>query len=219
MVVCLLHSYAFAQVIIQTNTHKQVALTFDDGPSSKFTPKILDTLKKYHIKATFFVTGRRIEENPKILKRMADEGHEIGNHTYYHTSCDYLNYDELILELKMTSKLIKKITGLTTHLFRPPHGKISYQMRTAIQNTGYDIVLWTVHADDFARKGYGIRDATSIVKRVLALTYGGDIIIMHDNSQQIVDALPRIVKYMQEHDFQFVTISQLKPTRLGLNLQ
>ena len=118
----LLAAYAYAQVIYHGFNPKEVALTFDDGPSGKYTEKALDILKRYNIKATFFVIGMKAEKEPELLKRIADEGHEIGNHTFFHSKLNWINDKKLLNEIKMTSDFIIKTTGAADLLFRPRMG-------------------------------------------------------------------------------------------------
>jgi peptidoglycan-N-acetylglucosamine deacetylase len=206
----LMSASANAIVLYNSSDHKQIALTFDDGPSLKYTPMVLDILKKEGIKATFFVIGRKIEKGPEILERIAKEGHDIGNHTYYHSRVSLLSKEHLGEELDLTSDLVERLTGKEVVFFRPPHGDFSKSGKKFVERAGYVFVLWSVNADDFFHIGWGMRSANSITRRVLSGVKGGDVILAHDDSQQLVDALPVIIESLKSKGYKFVTLSQME---------
>ena len=115
---------------------KKIALTFDDGPSREYTAEILDILKEYGVKATFFVVGVNIEKSPDLLRRIVAEGHEIGNHTYSHPHLQKMDTATLAKELTRTDGLIQSITGLSPTLFRPPEGVVTDSVKTAAGDGG-----------------------------------------------------------------------------------
>ena len=117
---------------------KVVALTFDDGPSPVWTPKILDELKKAGVKATFFMIGEHVEKYPDVARRVAEEGHEIGNHTIDHHVLVYYKMDELEKEIKDNEKIIKTITGQTTRYFRPPKAWLTAKEKKKIREMRYE---------------------------------------------------------------------------------
>lgn len=197
---------------------KLISLTFDDGPTFGVTDKILNILKREKIKATFFVIGRKIEKNNLIIKRMADEGHEIGNHTYYHSRLTEINDKKFLAELRRTSDLIISHANEVDNLFRPPHGHLPAKKQKLIAKEKYRTVLWTVSADDYLRQKKGMRTADSIANRVVAQTRRGSIILMHDNSREIVAALPQMIKRLKAKGYKFATVSELmrvKTSRAG----
>ncbi|CAJ0648477.1 5793_t:CDS:2 [Entrophospora sp. SA101] len=116
-------------------------ITYDDGPS-EYTPKILDYLKEKNVKATFFIVGSRVTENPEILNRTYNEGHQIGVHTWSHTSLTTQTNEVIIAELKWTEKIIKEITGLTPKYMRPPRGDYDDRVRNIAKQLGYKSVIW-----------------------------------------------------------------------------
>lgn len=213
VLISLMVASANAIVICNSSDLKQIALTFDDGPSFKYTPMVLDILKKEGIKATFFVIGRKIEQNPELLERIDKEGHDIGNHTYYHSKVSLLSKEHLSEELELTSDLIERLTGKEVVFFRPPHGDFSKSGRKLVEQAGYGFVLWSVNADDFFHIGWGMRSASSITRRVLNSVKGGDVILAHDDSQQLVDALPVIIASLKSKGYKFVTLSQMVDMR------
>ena len=193
---------------------KIVALTFDDGPSPEWTPKILDELKEAQIKATFFMLGDHVQRYPEIARRVVAEGHEIGNHTYDHHVLLYYKKDELEKEIKEAEKTINNVTGRTTRYFRPPKAWLSSREKRKIEEMGYKIVLWSLNSKDWVT--FHDKQITAyILKRIQP----GDIILFHDsggvftaeggNRKQTVKAISRLAKKLKEKGYRFVTISEL----------
>lgn len=197
-----------AELIYHGLSPKKVALTFDDGPSPGYTKSVLATLRMEQVPATFFVLGRKVQARPDLLKRIDEEGHEIGNHTYSHARIPQTTDDELLYEIAMTSFLIRTVTGKEINYFRPPHGKLTFNKRRRIEQLGYKVVLWSVNADDYWHE-WGMRSPESIANRVVTRTRGGSIVLMHDDSRQTADALPSIIKSLKERGYTFVTLSEL----------
>lgn len=184
---------------------KRVALTFDDGPHPKKTDVILDILREYNIKATFFVLGMNAEKYPWIVVREAAEGHEIGNHTYSHrrlTDCT-----DATEEFRKTSDIIVSLTGRCPTLIRPPEGAFCEKNVEEAKNCGSDIVLWTVDTRDWAKAG-----VESILENVKKNVCDGSIILFHDfttNGAHTAEALKKIIPYLLEEGYEFVSVSQL----------
>ncbi|MFQ5681241.1 MAG: polysaccharide deacetylase family protein, partial [Candidatus Omnitrophota bacterium] len=128
---------------------KVVALTFDDGPSPLWTPKILDELRRLDIKATFFMIGEQVEKYPEVARRVAAEGHEIENHSYDHHVLIYYKMPELEAEVKDAEKAIWDITGRRTHYFRPPKSWLRHKEKIKIKQMGYEVVLWSLNSKDW----------------------------------------------------------------------
>ena len=195
----------------------QVALTFDDGPDPKWTPQILDILKAYNVKAAFFLVGANAEEYPALVRRIVDEGHEIGNHTYYHPNLALCWPEHVRLELNATQFLLETITGRSTTLFRPPYAadtspsKITELTPLQIaQELGYLVVLENIDPQDWARPGADI-----ILQRVKQQRRDGSIILLHDaggDREQTVEALPRILDYLKTRGDSVVSLSTLLGT-------
>jgi cellulose synthase/poly-beta-1,6-N-acetylglucosamine synthase-like glycosyltransferase/peptidoglycan/xylan/chitin deacetylase (PgdA/CDA1 family)/spore germination protein YaaH len=193
----------------------QVALTFDDGPDPKWTPMVLDILKQYNIKATFFLVGSQAEQYPALVKRIVDEGHLVGNHTYTHANLAVIPAKQVQLELNATQRLIESITGRSTTLFRPPYDADSHPthldelvpLKQVQDDLGYLIVMENIDPEDWARPG-----ADVIVDRIKELRKDGSLILLHDaggNRQQTVDALPRIIDWLQTRGDKIVPLSDL----------
>nr|WP_138493172.1 polysaccharide deacetylase family protein [Paenibacillus pinistramenti] len=197
-------------------TDKVVALTFDDGPDPEKTPAILNLLKQYDAKATFFVVGNRVEQYPDILLEEFREGHEIGNHTYKHTYFNMIkNARTMPEEISRTEDSIFALTGQRTTLFRPPGGYYNSQLIDYTKSHGYLAVLWSWHQDtrDWARPGVG-----RITDKVLRNLHSGDIILMHDHvehSLQTVEALRIILPELKKRGYECVTVTELLKHQQG----
>jgi peptidoglycan/xylan/chitin deacetylase (PgdA/CDA1 family) len=183
-----------------TSDKQQVALTFDDGPDTENTPKILDILKENHAKASFFVIGNHAEANPEIVKRIISEGNEIGNHTYDHRYLPDLPTDKFQKEILDTAKILKRITGQAPLLFRPPYTSITEDQVKWLGDQNIYTVAWNVDTQDW--KGI---PADLIEAKVFDQIKPGAIIIMHsaspDNGSNLsgtVEALPRIIKRLRK---------------------
>ena len=195
----------------------EVALTFDDGPDPEWTPRILDQLKAANVKAAFFLVGVNAERYPALVRRIVDEGHEIGNHTYYHPNLGACWPEHIRLELNATQLLLETITGRSTTLFRPPYGADTspsslgelYPLKIA-QDLNYLVVLENIDPQDWARPGTDV-----IVTRVKQQRRDGNIILLHDGGgdrSQTVAALPRILDYLATRGDTVVPLSTLMGT-------
>ena len=203
----------YEDIIIKKGNEDQkvVALTFDDGPDEVYTPQVLDILKKYDVKATFFLVGENIERNADIVAREVEEGHEIGNHTYTHINVDKNGYNEIYNEIVKTQDIIKKITGEEPKLFRPPYRAISKNMCDIIKNKNMNIILWSnLDPRDWSNPG-----VYYIVNTIDTKVENGNIILLHDynrvrsSKSQTVQALDSIIPKLKEKGYKFVTVSQL----------
>ena len=181
----------------------RIALTFDDGPSAVYTPMLLDGLKERGVRATFFLVGENIvkDGNQRIVRRMYDEGHLLGNHTYHHVDLSALSKEEAHEELAMTDALIREITGRETEIVRPPFGAFPDRMEEELDKL---YVKWTVDSRDWVTK-----NTQEIVRKVVTDTKENDIILMHDCYGTSVEAALQIIDALQERGYEFVTADQL----------
>ena len=189
------------------NAGMKIALTFDDGPDKRNTDEILDILNEYGIKATFFVIGKNCEENPEIIKRIASEGHEIGNHTYSHPRLCKISLSKLKKEIMKTEKIVYDITGVKTCLFRPPEGVYSNTIAEACEALGYRAILWSVDTTDWRSP-----KADRIAQVVLDNTSSGVIILCHDyiaGKSNTPAALRIFIPQLIQQGYIFVTVSEL----------
>lgn len=180
-----------------------VALTFDDGPNASSTPILLDGLKERKVRATFFLIGENIEkgENEKIVKRMYEEGHLIGNHTYTHCNLSKLETGEAKKELEQTDTVIEKITGKQPAFARAPYGELPVDSE---QDLSRMYIGWTVDPLDWMTE-----DAGAVVKTVVEEINPGDVILLHDCYPSSVQAAIRIVDLLQGKGYEFVTVDHL----------
>ncbi len=192
------------------NGKKIAYLTFDDGPSVKSTPMILDVLKKHNIKATFFVVGNMVEQNPKILKRVYDEGHQIGNHSYSHNYGNlYKNSKNFMDEIYKTEKLIKAAVGndFDSKVIRFPGGSFEKKkapMRQAAIDAGYKYIDWNALNGDAEGGTYG---EAHLLNELKATVRGKRkaVILMHDTDQKITTArsLDASIKFLLDEGYEF----------------
>ncbi len=187
---------------------KYVALTFDDGPSGRFTRHLLEGLEERQAVATFFLCGYRLEQYPDLAGEILDKGHEIGHHGYSHDAMNAMSRSSLERELTRTEEILLEQTGEAPRLLRPPGGCCNDLVRELARNHGLALVTWSVDPRDWAT---GNRDA--IVRSVVENAGDGDIILLHDMSDSSVDAALEIVDRLQSQGFRFVTVSQLAALR------
>ena len=189
---------------------KCIALTFDDGPGP-YTARLLATLRKHRAKATFFLVGKRVAERPKLARRIAREGHEIGNHSYGHESLPALPDFDLAAELSRTQDVIRRATGKRPRIMRPPYGHTDARVRAAAKEHGLAQVLWTGTTLDWS-----LRDTRKIGDTVLRLARPNGVILMHDVVPQTVKAIPRVLRELKKRGYHLVTVSALAgPGRLA----
>lgn len=178
-----------------------IALTFDDGPHSKFTNRILNCLEKYNAKATFFVLGSRVKGHEDTLKRVINAGNEVGSHTYSHKDLRNLSGSELDVELNETTRLLQNRVNYSPRLLRPPYGAFNHTVSAASK---MPFVLWSVDTEDWKS-----RNSAAVTQRALSGIKSGDIVLFHDIYGSTAEAIERIVPELAEKGYQFVTVSQL----------
>lgn len=197
-----------------TQEFKVVALTFDDGPDPVYTQGVLDILQRYDVTATFFMVGRHVQQYPDIARRVAVEGHSIGNHTWSHRSLVPLTIDHARSEIMRAHNVIKDITGITPKLLRPPRGVYSAFTRDYLKEQGYTMVLWDVTSQDWAEL-----PARRIAANVLSHAGPGSILLFHDSGNLVssaggnrintLRALPIVIEGLLEEGYTFLTIEEL----------
>lgn len=178
----------------------RIALTFDDGPSY-YTKELLEGLKEREVCASFFLLGKNIEGREETVKRMYEDGHLIGNHTYDHVKLTALSTDDACKQVDKTRKLIYKITGYNTLYVRPPYGLWPKEMEYCVTMIP---VLWDVDPEDWTSG-----DVDGIVKKVVSSARDGGIILMHDNYDTSVEAALEIVDQLKKQGYEFVTVDDL----------
>lgn len=179
---------------------KMIALTFDDGPNYN-TSKIIDVLNKYDIKATFFVLGNRAINNKDILRKMADSGMEIGNHTYNHLLLTKYDENKIRSEIEDTSEVIYNATKKRPKLLRPSYGSVNNKIKKV---ANMPIIIWDIDTLDWK-----YHNSKRITSRVVNKVRDGDIILMHDIYSASLNALSNIIPILQDNGYEFVTIDEL----------
>ncbi len=196
---------------------KLIALTFDDGPSSLHTPRLLDELKKRGIHATFFVVGRSIAGNESILQRMHAEGHVIGNHSMNHKNLATESIDSVRLELQQCSDLVESAVGIRPTVARMPGGNLDDETRIVLAELGLPAIGWSVDTRDWES-----RNIDAILKETFRSgQYGardGAIILMHDVYDTTIDASLLIIDRLLEEGYTFVTVPELLAARKSIVL-
>lgn len=180
---------------------RRVALTFDDGPHPVYTEKLLDGLKERGVKATFFVTGEHAELHPEIIKRMHDEGHLIGNHTYSHIQLTDANREQFKGELIQTNEILHDITGDEIQYVRPPYGSWDKKFETDLNMFP---VLWNVDPLDWCTA-----NTNRVANAVLSEVSDNDIILLHDYYDTSVEAALIVVDALTKEGYEFVTVDKI----------
>lgn len=178
-----------------------IAITFDDGPSSRYTGRLLDGLKERNVKASFFLIGENAEENPELVERIYKEGHLIGNHTYSHVQMTHLSEEAAVGEIERTDQVISAITGEHVAYMRPPFGAWQRELEVRMEVLP---VLWSVDPLDWTTE-----NVDEIVSKVVTEVEEGDIILLHDCYASSVEAALRIVDILQKEGYEFVTVDRL----------
>lgn len=189
---------------------KEVALTFDDGPDTEWTPQILSILRQYGVKATFFCVGRRIQTNPDVFMQMIHDGHEVGNHSWDHSNLSKLTKEQIRQQLVQTNDQVQQLIGVKPATLRPPYGALNQDVVDTALSLNQKIILWNVDSLDWS----GL-SGDQIAVNVLSNTGPGAIILMHSATgeggtlQGTVDGLPRIIERLSQLGYQFKTASAL----------
>jgi len=186
-------------------TQPYIAITFDDGPHPKNTPRLLDMLRERNIKATFYVIGRNVDLYPNVLRRTVSEGHEIGNHSYTHPILSKLSDSALREELTKCRDAVARASGIQPRTMRPPYGALLQRQRELIHaELKYPTIMWSVDPLDWKRPGPSV-----VTSRILTGTTPGAIVLAHDLHGGTVDAMPATLDGLLRKGYKFVTVSQL----------
>jgi len=184
-------------------TKKIISLTFDDGPNEN-TLSILDILKRHNVMATFFCIGKNIEKHPEILKRIMEEGHVVGNHSYSHSNFfDFYRKKHVIAEIRKTDALIESISGKKVQLFRPPYGVTNPSIRKALEVTKHKVIGWNIRSLDGI-----LKDEKIIFERIKNRIAPGGIVLLHDISHTVT-ILERLMLHLDENKYKVVSIEEL----------
>ena len=182
----------------------QLALTFDDGPHPEFTPRLLDVLAAYQLTATFFVIGELAERHPDIVRRIAGEGHELGNHTWTHSEPSQTSPRQFLDEVRRTDELLIELTGTPSRTMRPPKGELNWSKLSGLWQRQQNVALWNIDPRDF-------RMTSADDMTAWCATYephGGDILLMHDNHPWAITAIATMASRGVFDRFETTTVSQ-----------
>ncbi len=185
---------------------KVIYLTFDDGCIPEVTPQVLNILKKYDVKATFFCVGDNIRKYPEIYRRILSEGHQTGNHTYHHIAGLQTSTADYLKDVAMTDSIMEEASQIPSrHLFRPPYGRMRYSQKKALLKT-HKIVLWDLLTHDY-NKRYSPEKIMRVIKRY---SRNGSIVVFHDSlkaCEQMLPTLPKAIEFWQNEGYQLSVIS------------
>lgn len=180
---------------------KILYLTFDDGPHKTATPFVLDELKRFNAKATFFCLGKNVQSHPEIYQRILDEGHSTGNHTYNHLNSWKVNNEEYINDVEKAAEQIN------SKLFRPPYGKISFSASKKLRlQLGYKIIMWHILSGDFDEKN----SPEKCLQNVISNAVKGSVVVFHDSEKawnSLKFALPEVLKNFSARGYTFKQLS------------
>ncbi len=187
----------------EKTTHKEIAITFDDGPSEN-TPQILSLLKNYNAHASFFIIGKKAEQQPELLKKIVQQGHTLGNHAYSHKNLFPFQPPHIIEnEISLTNQIIQKATGKKTRLFRPPFGITNPLIISAVKKTNMTTVGWSIRSLDT------VKNEKKILERITKKIKPGEIILLHDTSKHILPVLKTLLEILQDNQYKIVNLENL----------
>ena len=199
-----------ATAALASENPKLIALTFDDGPRRSTTTRLLDGLSERGVQATFFLIGAQIEGNEDVIRRMDNEGHQIGIHTYDHVKLTGLNRADFDAQVEKSRMLLKETLGHNDFLLRPPYGMLDDSVKAW---AGCPIILWSIDPEDWDDK-----NADREVQQIVSEAQDGSIILMHDIFPESVDAALRVVDALHAQGFLFCTVDELFAAR-GIELE
>ena len=185
-------------------TEKKVAISFDACWGASYSPEILKILRDNNLKTTFFLTGFWVEKYPEMVKKIAEDGHEIGNHTYSHPHLNSLAEEQIKEELERVGKMIFELTKKQPTLFRPPFGEYNNNVIATAEKAGYRTIQWSIDSLDWQELG-----KEPMVKRITENLHPGAIVLFHNNGRYTVEALPEIISHIKKQGYEILPISEL----------
>ena len=196
----------FMKVLCSAQTDKkQIAISFDDGPVEGYTPRVLEVLKEQNVPAAFFCIGWRIVENELLFRKVYEEGHVIGNHSYSHNpSFDMLPSKKMLQDLQKTDDAVNRVLGLRTKMFRPPYGVTTPAMKKAVEQGGYTAIGWNIRSLDKMAK-----NEEKLLRKLTRLLRPGAVILFHDTQKITLAILPRFIQAARNEGYEFVRLDNL----------
>lgn len=217
ILICVVIFWSYSDVVVSVpRAEKVVALTYDDGPNPPHTQALLDMLAQHGVRATFFLKGRNVEAFPETVQAVAQAGHEIGNHSYYHRPMLSLRKSAMREELVRTGDLIENLLGQWPVLFRPPFGVQGPGLKMALEELGMTSILMSSNGTDWEEV-----DPDLIANRILESIEPGGIILLHDGHGDVDDPAAQesrapsvaatgiLIKELKSRGYQFLTVSEL----------
>jgi peptidoglycan/xylan/chitin deacetylase (PgdA/CDA1 family) len=199
------HSLFLKSICRIRTKEKIVFLSFDDGPSDQFTPVILSTLKRNNVKALFFCIGQHAELYPDLVRRISDEGHRIGNHTYSHNWKNAFKPSSIIeAEINHANNILFDITGCKPDLFRPPFGITNPSISKALKSSGMNSVGWDIRSFDTISK-----ESQKMIRRISEKLRPGSIILLHDNREITSRILNELIQTIQNKGYKIVSLADI----------
>ena len=183
---------------------KVVSISFDASWGADKTIAILDILDQYNVKTTFFLVGGWVDKYPDMLKEIVSRGHEIGNHSDTHAHMNKLNEQQIRDELRGMSDKVEHLTGIRPVLFRPPYGEYNDRVITVSRAEGYEAVQWSIDSLDWKDRG-----TQDIIKQCTYRVDNGDIVLFHNDSNDIVNALPTVIQHYQQLGYTIIPVSEI----------
>jgi peptidoglycan/xylan/chitin deacetylase (PgdA/CDA1 family) len=205
-------SQLFGRTFTGNGNGRQLALTYDDGPNSTYTPRLLEVLARHNVRATFFMIGHHVVEAPEVAREVAAAGHVIGNHTYTHPNLIFSSRAQVLAQVEDCYRVITQVVGEHSRLFRPPFGGRRPSVLRLARERGFIPVMWSVSAYDWNPLA-----PDEIVAKVTRHVRGGDVILMHDGGHiqmgadrsATIEATDRLITHYRQQGFEFVTIPEM----------
>lgn len=206
------NSRVFGEVTSRLPTNeKRIALTFDDGPNPDATPRVLDTLAQFGVRAAFFILGSHAERWPELVDRIVAEGHQVGNHGYFHRKLHFRSPSYVRRDIDLGTRAIERAGSRRPRFFRPPHGFRNPWVSSIASSAGQKTVGWSLGVWDSDRPG-----VTEIVSRTVKGVRPGSIVLLHDGNgydaygdrMQTANALPRIISELRDRDYAFASLPE-----------
>jgi peptidoglycan/xylan/chitin deacetylase (PgdA/CDA1 family) len=188
----------------EVTTEKKIALSFDDGPDAKVTPKVLDLLKENNIKGAFFCIGEKVADNQELMMSMAGDGHIIGNHSYGHSSFfDLWSSRQMMEDVSRAEDIIALATGKRPKWFRPPFGVTNPVLAKTVARKGYRVIGWSIRSLDTS-----IKDPEKIMARISKKWHPGAIILLHDTDEKVLAVISMIIDYAAKEGYRMVGVDE-----------
>lgn len=204
------HLFTPASIRRGRGTGRRIALTFDDGPDPEWTPRILDTLARRDVRATFFVVGERAARTPELARTMVRAGHELGNHSWSHRNLWFCTPSRTVTEIDRTQDLLADLTSTRPRYFRPPWGMVNVPMFAALRRRGLECVFWSIQPE-----GLRAVSAKSQIQHVLSRAQPGAIVDLHDAEgtpdapARLHEALPAMIDGLRRDGYELTTVGDL----------